>query len=138
MSHLQVSRKGHVDLLSIRCHSIEEEGVVQGTIPNCLKPVESSGKKYSKSSIVRVPLQPSHHSVQSISSLTSSSSDVDNKHLKQKLSLYFQDHLLLPQTVWRKRPLPVMKKTHLKEKRGNAENKSCHSTTGKSALNNCF
>lgn len=28
-----------------------------------------------------------------------------------------------------------MENTHLKEKRGNAENKSCHSSTGKSALN---
>lgn len=39
---------------------------------------------------------------ESISLLTSTSSDVDNKYLKQKPSLYFQDRLLLPQTLWHK------------------------------------
>lgn len=53
VSNLQVSRKGHIYLLSIWCHSIEEKGVMQGAIPNCFKPIESPGKKYSKNSIVK-------------------------------------------------------------------------------------
>lgn len=51
-SNLQVSRKGHIYLLSIRRHAIEEKGIMQGAIPNCFKPIESPGKKYNKSSTV--------------------------------------------------------------------------------------
>lgn len=41
MTDLQIRRQGHVDLLSIRSHSVQEEGVVQGAVPHCLEAVES-------------------------------------------------------------------------------------------------
>lgn len=41
MPDLQICRQGHVDLLSIRSDSVEQEGVVQGAVPHCLEAVES-------------------------------------------------------------------------------------------------
>lgn len=43
--HLQVSREGHVDLLSVGGHPVQKKGVVQRAVPDSLKAVESSGKK---------------------------------------------------------------------------------------------
>lgn len=41
VTDLQICRQSHVDLLSIRSDSVEEEGVMQGAVPHCLEAVES-------------------------------------------------------------------------------------------------
>lgn len=45
MTDLQVRRQGHVDLLSIRSDSVEQEGVVQRAVPHSLKTIEGPERK---------------------------------------------------------------------------------------------
>lgn len=48
VTDLQISRQGHVDLLSIWSDAVEQEGVVQRAVPHCLKAVESpEGKNHN-------------------------------------------------------------------------------------------
>lgn len=44
-SCLNVGRERHVDLLPVRGHAIQQEGVMHGTVPGCFKLVEGPGRK---------------------------------------------------------------------------------------------
>lgn len=43
--YLNVGREGHVDFLSVRGDTIQQEGVMHGAVPGCFKLVEGPRKK---------------------------------------------------------------------------------------------
>lgn len=45
VSCLNVGRERHVDFLPVRGDTIQQEGVMHGTVPGCFKLVEGPGRK---------------------------------------------------------------------------------------------
>lgn len=43
--YLQISREGDVDLLPVGSDPVQQQRVVHGTVPRCLKSVECSGRR---------------------------------------------------------------------------------------------
>lgn len=48
VSCLNVGRECHVDFLPVRGDSIQQEGVMHGTVPGCLKLVEGPRRKQTR------------------------------------------------------------------------------------------